>query len=97
MAAQKIAHAAHSLSRLGELHLSDGYDFLKGRRKWLKGDDVTTSSQRGPCVNETQEVPSFRERFFQRVTGDGTQNRENINERKDHSTTAPSQAKSKIL
>ena len=48
-------------------------------------------------MNETQEVPSLRELIFQRVTGGGTQNRENINERKEDSTTGPSQAKSKIL
>ena len=65
--------------------------------KWLKGDAVTTSSQRGACVNETQEVPSFGERNYQGLTGGGVQNRENINDRKEDSTTGPSHAKSKTL
>ena len=65
--------------------------------KWLKGDAVTTSSQQGACVNKTQEVPSFRERSYQGVTGGGTQDSENINDRKDDAKTGPSQAKSKIL
>ena len=75
---------------------SNGYDFLKGTRKWLKGDDLTTFIQQGACVNETQEVPSFRKQIFQRLTGSGTQDRENIDVKKKDSTTGPSQTKSKI-
>ena len=78
-------------------NFSNGYDFLKGTRKWLKGDDVTTSSQQGACLNETQEVGSFGEGIFQGVSGGGIQKRENINDRKQETRTGPSQAKSKIL
>jgi len=73
---------------LASWNLYNGCGFLEGTRKWLKGDDHTTSSQQGANVKETQKVQSFGEGIS---TESGTQKSENANVRK------PSQAKSKIL
>ena len=48
-------------------------------------------------MNKTQEVRSFGAGIFQRVTGGGTQKKENISDRKQEARTGPSQPKSEIL
>lgn len=62
-------------------------------RKWLKGDDATTSSQQGARENQTQEMQSFGLGIFQRVTGGGTQKWENTSDREQEARTGPSQGK----
>ena len=73
---------------LANWNLFNGCGFLEGKRKRLKVNDDTRSSQQGASVKETQKVQSFGEGIS---TENGNQKSENANVRK------PSQAKSKIL